>query len=122
MKDKPIFTHPVTFTGIDFNWGTNSETVYVPAYAMDFDSVISTDFFDDEIADSNEKIDARCCYWQYDETDGGESEYATDEQLEYIKEHWDELDDNTLTLLETSRVFIEPEEYFKEEDEAECEP
>ena len=30
MKDKPIFTHPVTFTGIDFNWGTNSETVYVP--------------------------------------------------------------------------------------------
>lgn len=102
MKDKPIFTHPVTFTGIDFNWGTNSETVYVPAYAMDFDSVISTDFFDDEIADSNEKVDARCCYWQYDEIDGGESEYATDEQLEYIKEHWDELDDNTLTLLETS--------------------
>lgn len=122
MKDKPIFTHPVTFTGIDFNWGTNSETVYVPAYSMDFDSVISTDFFDDEIADSNEKVDARCCYWQYDETDGGESEYATDEQLEYIKEHWDELDDNTLMLLETSRVFIEPEEYFEEEDEAECEP
>lgn len=122
MKDKPIFTHPVTFTGIDFNWGTNSETVYVPAYAMDFDSVISTDFFDDEIADSNEKVDARCCYLQYDETDGGESEYATDEQLEYIKEHWDELDDNTLTLLETSRVLIEPEEYFEEEDEAECEP
>lgn len=122
MKDKPIFTHPVTFTGIDFNWGTNSETVYVPAYAMDFDSVISTDFFDDEIADSNEKIDARCRYWQYDETDGGESEYATDEQLEYIKEHWDELDDNALTLLETSRVLIEPEEYFEEEDEAECEP
>ncbi len=122
MKDKPIFTHPVTFTGIDFNWGTNSETVYVPAYAMDSDSVISTDFFDDEIADSNEKVDARCCYWQYDETDGGESEYATDEQLEYIKEHWDELDDNTLMLLETSRVLIEPEEYFEEEDEAECEP
>ena len=122
MKDKPIFTHPVTFTGIDFNWGTNSETVYVPAYAMDFDSVISTDFFDDEIADSNEKVDARCCYWQYDEIDGGESEYVTDEQLEYIKEHWDELDDNTLTLLETSRVLIEPEEYFEEEDEAECEP
>lgn len=122
MKDKPIFTHPVTFTGIDFNWGTNSETVYVPAYAMDFDSVISTDFFDDEIADRNEKVDARCCYWQYDETDGGESEYATDEQLEYIKEHWDELDDNTLMLLETSRVLIEPEEYFEEEDEAECEP
>ncbi len=122
MKDKPIFTHPVTFTGIDFNWGTNSETVYVPDYAMDFDSVISTDFFDDEIADSNEKVDARCCYWQYDETDGGESEYATDEQLEYIKEHWDELDDNTLMLLETSRVLIEPEEYFEEEDEAECEP
>ena len=122
MKDKPIFTHPVTFTGIDFNWGTNSETVYAPAYAMDFDSVISTDFFDDEIADSNEKVDARCCYWQYDETDGGESEYATDEQLEYIKVHWDELDDNTLTLLETSRVLIEPEEYFEEEDEAECEP
>ena len=122
MKDKPIFTHPVTFTGIDFNWGTNSETVYVPAYAMDFDSVISTDFFDDEIADSNEKVDARCCYWQYDETDGGESEYATDEQLEYIKVHWDELDDNTLTLLETSRVLIEPEEYFEEEDEAEGEP
>lgn len=122
MKDKPIFTHPVTFTGIDFNWGTNSETVYVPAYAMDSDSVISTDFFDDEIADSNEKVDARCCYWQYDETDGCESEYATDEQLEYIKEHWDELDDNTLMLLETSRVLIEPEEYFEEEDEAECEP
>ena len=122
MKDKPIFTHPVTFTGIDFNWGTNSETVYVPAYAIDFDSVISTAFFDDEIADSNEKVDARCCYWQYDETDGGESEYATDEQLEYIKEHWDELDDNTLMLLETSRVLIEPEEYFEEEDEAECEP
>ena len=122
MKDKPIFTHPVTFTGIDFNWGTKSETVYVPAYAIDFDSVISTDFFDDEIADSNEKVDARCCYWQYDETDGGESEYATDEQLEYIKEHWDELDDNTLMLLETSRVLIEPEEYFEEEDEAECEP
>ena len=122
MKDKPIFTHPVTFTGIDFNWGTNSETVYVPAYAIDFDSGISTDFFDDEIADSNEKVDARCCYWQYDETDGGESEYATDEQLEYIKEHWDELDDNTLMLLETSRVLIEPEEYFEEEDEAECEP
>lgn len=122
MKDKPIFTRPVTFTGIDFNWGTNSETVYVPAYAIDFDSVISTDFFDDEIADSNEKVDARCCYWQYDETDGGESEYATDEQLEYIKEHWDELDDNTLMLLETSRVLIEPEEYFEEEDEAECEP
>lgn len=47
MKDKPIFTHPVTFTGIGFNWGTNSETVYVPAYAMDSDSVISTDSFDD---------------------------------------------------------------------------
>ena len=122
MKDKPIFTHPVTFTGIDFNWGTNSETVYVPAFAIDFDSVISTDFFDDEIADSNEKVDARCRYWQYDEADGGESEYATDEQLEYIKEHWDELDDNTLMLLETSRVLIEPEEYFEEEDEAECEP
>lgn len=119
MKDNPLFKNPVTFTEIEFNWGADSETVFVPAYAMDSDAVMSTDFFDDKIADSKEKVDARCCYWLYDVA-GGESESADDEQLEYIKEHWNELDDNTLTLLETSRVFIEPEDYCEEEDEPEC--
>lgn len=117
MNNNSLFTHPVTFTSIELNRGNSSTEEFTTGYTMDADDLMSTDFFEDEIANSKEKVDARCSYWQYDVT-GGESEPATDEQLEYIKQHWDELDSTTLTLLETSRVFLEPEDYCEESGDA----
>ena len=44
----------------------------------------------------------------YSENDeSGDAESATDEQLQYIAEHWDDLD---LTVLESNRFYVDYEE------------
>lgn len=60
MNNNSLFTHPVTFTSIELNRGNSSTEEFTTGYTMDADDLMSTDFFEDEIANSKEKVDARC--------------------------------------------------------------